>query len=171
MAACGACNTTILFGGVREGEQRFCNKSCYAKGYLLTVARQIPPDTLREHVRSVHQGMCPKCHGAGPVDVHKSYRVWSAVFLTSWKNEPQVSCRSCGVKAQLGSTLFSLVLGWWGLPWGLIMTPVQVGRNVVALLKRPTSEESSADLQRLVSINMAAQLLKKQQAASAATAR
>jgi len=170
MAACSACNTTILFGGVREGEQRFCNDECRYKGYLLTVAREIPSGTLDQQIRSVYHGTCPRCQGPGPVDVHISYRVWSALLMTSWRNQPRMSCRSCGTKAQLGDMTFSLLLGWWGFPWGLIMTPVQVVRNIIALFSRRHAEAPSAELGRLVSMDMAARIIERRMATATAPA-
>lgn len=164
MAACSACNTTILFGGVRDGEKRFCNDDCHYKGYLLAVAREIPPDTLDQQTRSVYHGMCPNCQGPGPVDVHTSYRVWSALLMTSWRNQPRISCRSCGTKAQLGDAAFSLFLGWWGFPWGLIMTPVQITRNIIGLSSRRRSDTPSAELGRMVSMDMAARLIERRTA-------
>jgi len=158
MAACAACNTTILFGGVRNGSDRFCNTDCQSRAYLVLAARQIPPDVLREQTSAVYRGMCPQCQGPGPIDVHTSYRIWSAGIVTSWRSLPRISCRPCGVKAQLGSTLFSLLLGWWGFPWGFIMTPVQIFRNVRAMLRRQESQAPSADLERLVGVRLAAGL-------------
>lgn len=96
-------------------------------------------------------------------DVHKSYRVWSALLLTSWKTSPRVSCRSCGVKAQLGDTVFSLVLGWWGFPWGFVMTPVQIARNIAALIGGGKDAAApSAELERIVGLNLAARALEQQ---------
>ena len=162
MAACSACNTTILFGGVTDGNDRYCNNECHGRGYLLSVARQIPHDIVREQTDSVFHGMCPKCSGPGPVEVHKSYRVWSALLLTSWVTRQHVSCRSCGVKAQIGDLLFSGVLGWWGFPWGLIMTPVQVVRNLNAMFRSASPQAPSDDLQQLVSITLAADAIERQ---------
>lgn len=31
MAKCGYCGTTILFGGKKDGDLRFCNDECHAK--------------------------------------------------------------------------------------------------------------------------------------------
>jgi len=162
MAACAACNTTILFGGVRDGDARYCNNTCHQRGYLLQVAQQIPPETLRNQTQAVFHGSCPKCQGPGPIDVHTSYRVYSALIVTSWQNTPQISCRSCGVKSQIGNAVFSLFLGWWGFPWGLIMTPVQITRNIVAMFSKAHVDAPSEELHRLVSINLAAFALQQQ---------
>jgi len=111
MAKCNYCGSTILFGGKRQGDLRFCNATCAGRGSLLLISRQVPENIVNEAVLRVHQGLCPKCGGTGPVDVHVHHRVWSALVLTSWKSAPQISCRSCGVKSQMGDSVFSLVLG------------------------------------------------------------
>jgi hypothetical protein len=156
MAKCDSCGSTILFGGKQQGDLRFCNDRCRQRGVLLAASRQVPDNIVQQQVWSVHQGLCPKCGGNGPVDVHVSYRIWSALFLTTWASRPQVSCRSCGVKRQMGDALFSVVLGWWGIPWGLLFTPVQVGRNIVALAKGPDPGKPSAQLEKMVRMNIVA---------------
>ena len=162
MAACSACNTTILFGGVTDGPDRYCNNECHSRGYLLAVARQIPTDVLRNQTDAVYRGSCPKCNGPGPIEVHKSYQVWSVVLLTSWRTNQSVSCRSCGVKSQVGDLLFSLFLGWWGFPWGLIITPVQIVRNLNAMIRSNNSTTPSDELQQVVSVALASQALQRQ---------
>ena len=163
MAACSACGSTILFGGKANGDLRFCNTRCQSKGSLIILARRLPPDLVKERTRSVYHGACPKCQGPGPVDVHVSYRIWSAVFLTSWKNTPRVSCRPCGVKSQLGDAAFSLFLGWWGIPWGLLITPVQIIRNIVAVVKGSSADGPSASLERMIGLALVAEMVKQGQ--------
>jgi hypothetical protein len=170
MAKCDYCGSTIIFGGKRQGELRFCNDRCRGNGGLLLISRQLPENVVHESVWKVHQGICPKCQGAGPIDVHISHRVWSALFLTSWKSIPQVSCRSCGVKGQLGSTAFSLALGWWGFPWGFIVTPVQIVRNVAGMLGGPDPTKPSPHLERLIRLNIAAQAVAAQSTRKAGAA-
>ena len=129
MNKCAYCGSTILIGGVKAGEQRFCNNNCLQNGRILAATRDIPQDVIDRQVEEVWRGNCPKCRGLGPIDVHKIHEVWSALVLTRWSTKVQVSCRSCAVKRQLGATVSSLLLGWWGFPWGLILTPVQITRN------------------------------------------
>lgn len=112
--------------------------------------------------RSPRRAMSP-VRAPGPVDVHKAHQVWSALFFTSWSSEPHVCCRSCGIKKQSGSLLFSVLLGWWGFPWGLIMTPVQISRNIIAMAKAPHPLRPSPDLEQAVRLNIAARLLEEQQ--------
>lgn len=146
MASCATCGTTILFGGTREGSFRFCNAACQAKGDLLIRAAQVPEAEAYGWARQIHAGPCPQCSGPGPVDNHMSHRVWSALIMTQWQSRPHISCRSCGVKAQLADVAYSLVLGWWGFPWGLIMTPVQIGRTCFSMAFPPKPSEPSSRL-------------------------
>lgn len=165
MTKCDYCGSSILFGGVRDGNLRFCNERCYNKGYLLMLSHEIPQDILQHKVNEVRQGLCPKCEGTGPVNVHTSHRVWSALFLTSWSSKPQICCRRCGMKSQIGNAMFSFLFGWWGFPWGFIYTPVQVIRNIIGMLKGSDETRSSGELEKLVRIHIAAQVIAAQQEA------
>lgn len=169
MAQCAYCGTTILFGGVRAGEHRFCNKKCHQNAYVLHVAQQVPTDVLERQTEEVFRGNCPKCKGLGPIDVHKVHRVWSALVLTSWSSSQQVSCRSCATKSQLGGVLYSLVLGWWGFPWGLILTPVQITRNIIGMCAGPDSSRPSPQLRKLVQVNLGLKMLQVSQQKVAST--
>jgi len=159
MAKCAYCSTTIIFGGKSEGKLRFCNDQCRNKGVLLATSEQVPVNVIQQKACEIRQGNCPKCGARGPIDVHVSYQVWSAVFLTSWKSRPHVCCRSCGIKSQLGDAAFSLLLGWWGFPWGLIFTPIQVVRNMVGLARGVDPSKPSAQLEKIVRLTTASQLI------------
>jgi len=133
---CAACGQTIVFGGKREGPFRFCNDKFQAKGAttaVLDLLPQVSVDLVMSRAWQIFQGACPACHGPGPVDAYKSYRVYSVFVFTSHGARVHVSCRSCATKSRLRDIGFSLLFGWWAFPWGLIMTPVQVVRNVVAM--------------------------------------
>lgn len=158
MAQCAYCGTGILFGGRRQGDQRYCNALCAARANLLAFSRQVPESVINEQVQKVHQGRCPKCDGSGPVEVYMSYRVWSALILTRWSSQQQISCRGCAIKSQLGSTAFCLFLGWWGFPWGLILTPVQIVRNLSAAMRAPDPLRPSDKLERMIRIHIASQM-------------
>ncbi len=149
-------------GGVSANAQRFCNKKCLTNAYVLSVAQRVPPEVVDRQAEEVFRGNCPKCRGLGPIEVHKVHRVWSALLLTQWSTSPQVSCRSCATKSQLGGLLFSAVLGWWGFPWGLVLTPVQITRNIVGMCSGPGGPQPSAELRKLIMVNIASQALQSQ---------
>ena len=161
MASCDYCNSFILFGGARDGNLRYCNDKCRQAGTLLRYSHTLPIDFVKKHVAEVHQGACPKCSGRGPVDVHKAHRVWSALVLTSWSSSPEMSCKGCAVRRQLGSILFCGVLGWWGFPWGLILTPTQIVKNVIEMVGGPKPSQPSELLERAVRMNLAAQVAQR----------
>lgn len=155
MARCSFCNMTILFGGVRDGEFRYCNDKCRAEDDFREMIQRLPPEIVAEHARQLHAGPCPKCGGAGPVDIHVAHSVWSALVVTSRRSQPDVSCRSCGVKRQLGATVSSALFGWWGFPWGLVFTPIQIVRNVTGMVKGPNPFEPSPELHGVVGRSIA----------------
>ncbi len=161
MARCDYCGTSILFGGVKDNDLRFCNKGCHQQ-HLIVLSSAIPEDVVDNQVRQIHRGRCPKCQGSGPVDVHTSYRIYSALVYSSWSSIPILGCRSCGIKSQLGNSLFSLVLGWWGFPWGFLVTPVQIGRNIIGIVKGMDESKPSHKLVNLVKASIASQKLKDQ---------
>jgi hypothetical protein len=159
MSRCHHCGTFILFGGKRLDGLRFCSEKCFQAGAVGSaahqLAQQVPEELFQKQVAAVHQGECPKCGRSGPVDVHLSHRVWSAIHVTSWKSRPQVSCRACGIKSQCGDALFSLLLGWWGFPFGFVMTPLQIGRNIVGMFRGPDPTRPSPQLEQMVRLDIA----------------
>jgi hypothetical protein len=116
----------------------------------LPVANQETEDYIREQVRVIHQGKCPRCSGHGPVDVHTSHWVWSAGLFTRWGSSPHICCRKCGRVEQIKAALFAFVLGWWGFPWGFLMTPVQIIQNLAGLFGGPNDSKPSENLYLVV---------------------
>lgn len=158
MRRCSYCRSTIIVGGVRDGEQRFCNDRCHQSGVLVALSNRVDPSDVRSAVTEVHQGSCPRCGGTGPVDVTTSYRIWSAILLTSWISLPDICCRPCGRKRQIEGLLFSAVAGWWGIPWGFIMTPVQIFRNITGLFRPYDPYQPSPQLETAVRLMLASEL-------------
>jgi hypothetical protein len=164
MGTCSNCGTTILFGGVREGRLHFCGQSCRQQQTpFIEAIRNVPDDLVARQTQEIHHGTCPQCFGPGPVDLFTSYRIWSAVVLTSWNEIPALSCHRCGVNAKLSAIFFSGVLGWWGIPWGVVFTPVQLFRNFTGLFSRSTLERPSDELAGFVRTLLAAQSLQSEE--------
>lgn len=163
MAECANCGKDILFGGVTAYGLRFCNKKCRENGNDLVLLRsEIPQDIVNKQIQEIHQGLCPKCQGNGPVDLHPSYRVCSAIFLTSWRTTPNICCRSCGIRIQIKDCIFSFFLGWWSL-YGLFLTPVQIVKNISGILKRPDELNPSEELESLIRGAIANQIMEEYQ--------
>jgi hypothetical protein len=156
MAKCAACGTTILLGGKRQGDLRFCNHSCLTKGAIVAAMQSVPESLVTPRAWEIHSGRCPVCHGSGPVDIHNSFRVWSGLIMTSYQTRQNLCCRSCATRARLKDAGFSLLFGWWGIPWGLIWTPVQIVRNVAAIMRSEDAPTPSPALVHLVRLQLAA---------------
>ncbi|PXV56933.1 hypothetical protein SAMN04487785_10956 [Dyella jiangningensis] len=145
MSSCDQCGKSILFGGQRLDQRRYCSAACARIHPLLEMADRVPVDILQRQVSEWRQSACPKCKRRdGAIDVHEHHRVHSLVLMTQWSTRRNVCCRRCGRREQLLSTLYCATLGWWGFPWGLLVTPVQIVRNVAALCRREADRPSAA---------------------------
>jgi len=69
------------------------------------------------------------------------------------------------MKSQIGNAMFSFLFGWWGFPWGFIYTPVQVIRNITGMFRGSDEKRPSGELEKLVRIHIAAQVLAAQREA------
>jgi hypothetical protein len=165
MHNCAACGTFILFGGPSFDGQRFCNDRCL-QGYQDSGAglqQYIPQESVAQLATEMHRGDCPACGKSGPVDVFHGHQVWSFLIATQWRTVSKVCCRSCARKHQLYSAGLSAVAGWWGFPWGILMTPIQIGRNVFALLGGGQLQQPSAQLHGIARSILAAQIAENSQ--------
>jgi hypothetical protein len=159
MRRCHACNFWIPLGGIEDGEYHYCCDTCVEDGPVFPLARQLPQADVRLKALRIHGGRCSHCQGPGPVEVRTSYRVWSVVVLTHWSSRYQISCRWCGVKAQLRGIAYSGLLGWWALPLGPLVTPVQIVRNLLGMLFAPDNQAPSRELVRQASLQLAQERL------------
>jgi len=169
MANCSYCDSFILFGGRTDASGRYCNEKCQRAGNLIAISNQIPSADLDRLMEEIRHANCPRCGSPGSIDMHRAHRVWSALVLTSWSSSPALSCRSCALKRQLGSIAFCAVFGWWGFPWGIIMTPVQIVRNVAEMTGRGGSDEPSPLLRKYVRLRAAMEWVQRAQPARSAS--
>jgi hypothetical protein len=156
MTKCPQCSMTVLFGGVRDGAFRYCSKKCHAATAALMSA--VPAQVVAEEAAAVHASACPRCKGPGPVDLHTSHVAWSLVVVSVAQDFPFVCCTRCARKQQARATLVTALLGWWGFPFGLVFTPVQVCRNIVGMTRRASTDGPSPSLVSFVQKQIAAGL-------------
>ena len=162
MAKCDFCGTTIVFGGKKDGQFRFCNDKCFDKGGNMRFANEIPQDVVDEAMLELHKGQCRACEGPGPVDVHTAHTVWSILIMTSWNSTPYICCNGCGKKKKVMGIFSTFFLGWWGFPHGLLMTPIQIVRNFAGLFSSPDPDTPSEDLENIVRVMIAQDILEQQ---------
>jgi hypothetical protein len=168
MAKCVNCGATVLFGGVKREELTFCSEGCFRNALLNDRLINIPDEVLNETVHSVHEGLCPICGGNGPVDIHFAHRVMSFLVVTQYQKRPRLSCQSCGTKWKIWNNFITFLLGWWGIPFGLAMTPIYLVCNLVNIALPVSTLEPSQHLIEHVKLQlgeaaMAGQDLQKQQ--------
>lgn len=137
---CACCGTGIAFGGRQVAGRDFCSDRCARHAWAVHAAQHVSLDEARSLAARIHAGPCPHCRARAPVDLHVGHRIWSALAVSCWQSVSQVCCRACGRRHLRRSLLISALFGWWG-PRGLLMTPVQLLRNLRALslpLLRPS---------------------------------
>ncbi|MEM7137356.1 MAG: hypothetical protein AAF500_12290 [Myxococcota bacterium] len=145
MATCASCNKTILFGGETAAGRRYCSKPCATSDteYRAVIARVTEQEAAAE-ARLIREGACPSCNEErGPVDVRKAHRCMSFLLWSEWDSPAQLSCRRCGITSNAKHFVVTLLFGWWGFPWGLILTPVQLGRNIYEMVRGDPEQISS----------------------------
>lgn len=163
---CDRCGYWIPLSGVRQDGFHYCCDECARYGPLIPRSRQVPAAEVRLEALKILSGRCGMCGGPGPVEVRRSYRIWSFVVLSHFSTRLQISCRLCGIKAQLRGIGFSMLLGWWSLPIGVVMTPVQIGRNLWAMVVAPDGQEPTPALLQQASLVVAEKELVVEQRAA-----
>lgn len=155
MSECNSCGKFILFGGRTMDGYRYCGADCAQSHGLLRAAERVPHHTLQQFVEQWRHGPCPRCkRQTGPVDVHARHHVHSFILMTQWSTRRSVCCRRCGRRDQIMGTLYCATLGWWGFPWGLLVTPVQIARNVAAMCRREPARPTT-EFERIVRLQLA----------------
>jgi hypothetical protein len=69
------------------------------------------------------------------------------------------SCSRQNQQSQLRDICLSLLFGWWGVPWGIVYTPIQVMKNFVGICFAPNAMLPSQELEKFVRTDIANQLL------------
>jgi len=166
---CDGCAQIILTGGTKVGDLRFCTPKCASNAVDLIDIDQhsltLPEKFLEAQVLQVFEGPCPRCGITGGVDLYEAHWVWSILVMTQWKTTGGLSCQGCATKARIYALLVSSTCGWWGFPWGIFMTPLQILRNLAALMEFSRTEPSTKLVQHIRRM-LAAQDLRERQAAS-----
>lgn len=52
--------------------------------------------------------------------------------MTTVRTEPFIACPQCLDKKNNIALITSALLGWWGIPWGILRTPTYLYRNIKA---------------------------------------
>jgi predicted nucleic-acid-binding Zn-ribbon protein len=71
---------------------------------------------------------CPKCGNTfQKLNGTLTSEVMSFIVVSQYKRAYIVACPNCLDKATTGALTKTLLLGWWGIPWGIIRTFQAIG--------------------------------------------
>ncbi len=148
VAVCDVCGEGFRGGSANVGKWTFCTHQCRDRGKALQALEEYSDSVIWNQIQKARNGSCPECGQAGQLDVHKSHRAHSVVIWTTWQSHLHMCCKSCARSHQWKAIGYTAALGWWGVPWGFIASPIQIGRNLVAMMCR-TDQPSSLSHRRL----------------------
>jgi hypothetical protein len=149
----------MFWGGVKQAGRAYCSDNCAQGDNLHQIIQQIPPHVIDRAAADFQKGACPECQGPGPIEFFESHNVYSFFVMSRWTSTPHVCCKSCANQKAGSAIAVTLVTGWWGIPWGLVMTPVQIARNIGTLAKQIEVGTPSPMLRDTVARLMAVQAL------------
>lgn len=147
MDQCGHCGKRIAFGGVRDGEFRYCDAECFANGLDERARHELPPQEVMDLAMAMRLAPCPQCGKHRPVDYYQSWRIYSYALWEETSANNHFICRRCARFKQFGNGLFCLLFGWWSY-LGLLLTPVYLFRNLMAFFRADPGMPSERLLQR-----------------------
>jgi endogenous inhibitor of DNA gyrase (YacG/DUF329 family) len=143
MEICPNCGATVENDRkITFQDSTFCSVKCLQERFPdaeILVENQDPIDHI---ATQIHEGACPLCGRLGTVDIYSSYRVISFLVLTSFSTIPELSCWRCAVKAKIKNGLITLLFGWWGIPCGIVLTPIYLLRNLISCITTSTHKPS-----------------------------
>jgi hypothetical protein len=162
MATCDYCGATYRGGAIKEGLYRFCTGVCHSRGKaLLRHLDRFPPSNLDVIIAREHAGPCPSCGQNHSIDVHDSYRIWSAFIYSSWQTGSFVACQECARQRHREDLVFCAVAGWWS-PRGIFVTPFFIVFNIMAMLRPKDRTVASDRFRKLIRMNLARRLASQQ---------
>ena len=97
--ACPTCGKSVLFGGVKDGNKKYCSKRCYESDEINRIAAQIPNEHVEQLANDSHVGyshfrrMFKKYTGLSPAQYHLKLRLQKAreLLLTTNLSVKQIA--------------------------------------------------------------------------------
>jgi hypothetical protein len=73
---------------------------------------------------------CPNCGSTDvPLNATLTAEVMSFIFFTQYRKHLKVGCPTCLDKFNNAALAKTAIMGWWGIPWGIIKTLQALDRN------------------------------------------
>ncbi|WP_419701777.1 hypothetical protein [Mucilaginibacter sp. NFX135] len=98
---------------------------------------------LHSYISLIRSQSCPTCGDTSQqLNAALSGTVISIIIFIHYKKAFSIGCPACLKKTNQAATLKTALLGWWGLPWGLIRTPEALIKNIRTSKRLNTNEAS-----------------------------
>ncbi len=99
--------------------------------------KEISAEEITEYVNLIEKSACPKCglHFEN-LNASRIHKVRSFVIMTSSSSNLYIACDTCISKEKNKQLIWNILLGWWGIPWGFIKTPMAIVQHISENKKR-----------------------------------
>ena len=95
--------------------------------------RDYPIEEIENYSNLLRDLPCPVCESMQEkLNGTISHTVKSFLIFTTYGTEPTIACPKCLDKKNDDAIMSSALLGWWGIPWGILKTPLYIYRNMKA---------------------------------------
>jgi hypothetical protein len=139
---CDHCGKSTFPNGFVDRGQRFCSEACLQTLRSLEATANMPAHEILDHALRIRSGACPKCGRRNGInEARRQYWVWSALVFASWGHDCRIQCRRCAVRGNLECIAACLLLGPWSIK-GIVLTPVQIVRNIGEMMKADAESPS-----------------------------
>ena len=86
--------------------------------------KELTDSELIELKSKISKLACPECGQSNSPLIGTLIReVKSLVVFTHYTKTPIIVCPTCADKRRKNAIITTVLLGWWGIPWGLFRTP------------------------------------------------
>lgn len=104
---------------------------------------------------------CPHCETNNKLlNATMVYEVMSFIFITHYQKRVKIGCPDCLDSAIHKAQAKTLVLGWWGIPWGIIRSISAIASNI-KFKKQNHVEEANEVLRNFVQANVGQLVMRK----------
>ncbi|MFM2387547.1 MAG: hypothetical protein RL660_2304 [Bacteroidota bacterium] len=107
--------------------------------------KEYSSEEIEDYSKLLRDLPCPICGNTHEkLNGTVSYTVQSFIVFTSYGSEPTIACPDCLDKKNNDAMLSTALLGWWGIPSGILKTPLYIYRNYKAKQENRIDASNSA---------------------------
>jgi hypothetical protein len=128
---------------------------CFDEDCLAKLSEVYDDAFLSQYVDDIHKQRCSTCGNKGSVDLYVSHTVTAFLIHFSWSESPNVCCRRCGVRHIVEGIVWTLILGWWQIPFGIVAAPWQIFKGFKRLISLPDLRYPSPEFVKMQRLKLA----------------